>query len=342
LAVRRWPLVERKIQLVSQPFNSIVGRIRMQKQRWSGKYWRRWRTRRIHYWSYLIQRKLPVLLSAVSPLPADFNISLGYPLQRTIVFPLFDGIFRAQENKKGGLYYSRDYLKIMTNPVIKNLSLNTGSTAVRITIHKIAEALLGTVASPVAGKLFISLDEIINDQDIFAQAEVLSEVPQDKLREEIKLLHKMLFTDWQDVNTLASLAAKAGELVMTVNKYSEFSSYPFNVKAIEETLNMAETVSSAACSKEIFEQADLFRIFRLFLESAKMSFSGSPLKGLQILGLLETRSLSFKEVLVMDMNEGTVPQIRQLEPLIPREIMLTLGINRLERKRRYSGTCSAG
>lgn len=276
--------------------------------------------------------KLPVLLSAVSPLPADFNISLGYPLQRTIVFPLFDGIFRAQENKKANLYYSRDYLKIMTNPVIKNLSLNTGSTAVRITIHKIAEALLGTVASPVAGKLFISLDEIINDQDIFAQAEVLSEVPQDKLREEIKLLHKMLFTDWQDINTLASLAAKAGELVMAVNKYSQFSSYPFNVKAIEETLNMAETVSSAACSKEIFEQADLFRIFRLFLESAKMSFSGSPLKGLQILGLLETRSLSFKEVLVMDLNEGTVPQIRQLEPLIPREIMLSLGINRLEKE----------
>lgn len=289
--------------------------------------------------------KLPVLLSAVSPLPADFNISLGYPLRRTIVFPLFDGIFRAQENKKAAsavpmtsgahnslLYYSRDYLKIMTNPVIKNLALNVGSTVVRITIHKIAEALLGTVASPVAGKLFISLDEIINDQDIFAQAEVLSEVPQNKLREEIKILHKMLFTDWQDINTLASLAAKAGELVMSVNKYSQFSSYPFNVKAIEETLSMAETVSSAACSKEVFEQADLFRIFRLFLESAKMSFSGSPLKGLQILGLLETRSLSFKEVLVMDLNEGTVPQIRQLEPLIPREIMLSLGINRLEKE----------
>ena len=276
--------------------------------------------------------KLPVLLSAVSPLPADFNISLGYPLQRTIVFPLFDGIFRAQENKKGGLYYSRDYLKIMTNPVIKNLSLATGSTAVRITIHKIAEALLGTVPSPVAGKLFISLEEIISDLEIFEQAEVLSGQPKDKLREEIQFLHKMLFTDWQDINTLASLAAKAGELVMAVNKYSQFSSYPFNVKAIEQTLKLAETVSSASCSKEIFEQADLFRIFRLFLESAKLSFSGSPLKGLQILGLLETRSLSFKEVLVTGLNEGTVPQIRQLEPLIPREILLILGINRLEKE----------
>ena len=131
---------------------------------------------------------------------------------------------------------------------------------------------------------------------------------------------------------MAALAAKAGELVMAVNQYSQFSSYPFNVKAIEETLKLAETVSSASCSKEIFEQADLFRIFRLFLESAKLSFSGSPLKGLQILGLLETRSLSFKEVLVTGLNEGTVPQIRQLEPLIPREILLILGINRLEKE----------
>jgi ATP-dependent helicase/nuclease subunit B len=276
--------------------------------------------------------KLPVLLSAVSPLPADFNISLGYPLKRTIVFPLFDGIFRAQENKKGGLYYSRDYLKIMTNPVIKNLALNVGSTAIRITIHKIAEALLGTVASPVAGKLFISLEEIINDQEIFEQAEDLSGQPKDKLREEIKLLHKMLFQDWQDINTLAALAAKAGELVLTVNKFSQFSSYPFNVKAIEETLNLAETVSAASCSKEVFEQEDIFRIFRQFLESGQVSFKGSPLKGLQILGMLETRSLSFKEVLVTDLNEGTVPQIRQMEPLIPREIMITLGINRLEKE----------
>lgn len=276
--------------------------------------------------------KLPILLAAVSPLPADFNISLGYPLKRTVVFPLFDGVFRAQESRNGALYYSRDYVKIMTNPVIKNLSLESGSTPVRITIHKIAEALLGTVPSHLAGKLFISLEEIISNQEIFTQAEMLSGIPKEKLREEIKFLHTMMFGQWQEIQTLSQLAEKAIAMLMTINKFSQFSSYPFNVKAIEETVTLAETIAAASCGKEMFEQGDLFRIFRQFLEAGTLSFSGSPLKGLQILGMLETRSLTFKEVLITGMNEGIVPKIRQLEPLIPREIMLSLGINRLEKE----------
>ena len=63
-----------------------------------------------------------------------------------------------------------------------------------------------------------------------------------------------------------------------------------------------------------------------------MAFSGSPLKGLQILGLLETRSLSFDNVIVMDVNEGTLPKLRVYEPFIPREVMVNLKLNRLEQE----------
>lgn len=288
---------------------------------------------------------LPVLLAAVSPMKADFNISLGYPLERTIVFPLFDSIFRAQENRKNNQYYTRDYLKIMTNPVVKNLSLGSArqqtataekshSTVVRITTHKIAEALLGTVTSPVAGKLFVTLDEIVKQDEIFEQATaILSlKVEKEKLRQQVEFLHQALFLNWENVSTLAQLGEAVKKLLAVISEYSEFANYPFNVKAIDHALDLAETVSAASCSQEVFAQADVFRIFRQYLESAKVSFSGSPLKGLQILGMLETRSLTFKEVLITGLNEGTVPEIRQLEPLIPREIMLGLGINRLEKE----------
>ena len=52
-----------------------------------------------------------------------------------------------------------------------------------------------------------------------------------------------------------------------------------------------------------------------------ISFSGSPLKGFQILGLLESRSLSFDNVIIMDVNETLLPKLKINEPLIPREII---------------------
>ena len=56
------------------------------------------------------------------------------------------------------------------------------------------------------------------------------------------------------------------------------------------------------------------------------------MKGLQILGLLETRSLNFKNVIIMDVNEAELPRLTVYEPLIPREVMLSLGLNSLERE----------
>ncbi len=66
------------------------------------------------------------------------------------------------------------------------------------------------------------------------------------------------------------------------------------------------------------------------LSSQMVAFSGSPLRGLQILGLFETRALNFKNVIVVDVNEGLLPSLNIYEPLIPREVMIKLNLDRLE------------
>jgi ATP-dependent helicase/DNAse subunit B len=48
------------------------------------------------------------------------------------------------------------------------------------------------------------------------------------------------------------------------------------------------------------------------------------------LGLFETRSLNFKNVIVVDVNEGLLPSLNIYEPLIPREVMIKLNLDRLE------------
>ncbi|MCA9408545.1 MAG: hypothetical protein KC733_07640, partial [Candidatus Omnitrophica bacterium] len=53
------------------------------------------------------------LLSEITTLVKDFNISMGYPLQRSSLFTLFELIFKAQLSKKGHRYYTKDYLKVI-------------------------------------------------------------------------------------------------------------------------------------------------------------------------------------------------------------------------------------
>jgi ATP-dependent helicase/nuclease subunit B len=88
----------------------------------------------------------------------------------------------------------------------------------------------------------------------------------------------------------------------------------------------------AAFGEETFEAEDLFKIFRNKLENETVAFSGSPLKGVQILGVLETRALNFGHVLVLDANESILPKLKIREPLIPRDVMISLGLDRLEKE----------
>ena len=49
-------------------------------------------------------------------------------------------------------------------------------------------------------------------------------------------------------------------------------------------------------------------------------FAGEPNQGLQVMGLTETRALDFDRVLVLDMNEGTVPQTSIPDSFLPMDL----------------------
>jgi CRISPR/Cas system-associated exonuclease Cas4 (RecB family) len=59
------------------------------------------------------------------------------------------------------------------------------------------------------------------------------------------------------------------------------------------------------------------RLFRQLIRSHKIPFSGEPLKGLQVMGVLETRNLDFKNVFILSLNEGAFPAISGKGSYIP-------------------------
>jgi RecB family exonuclease len=60
-----------------------------------------------------------------------------------------------------------------------------------------------------------------------------------------------------------------------------------------------------------------WKILREILQSSKLTFEGEPLSGLQILDFLEARTLDFKNLFILGMNEGLVPPSRPNATFIP-------------------------
>lgn len=62
------------------------------------------------------------------------------------------------------------------------------------------------------------------------------------------------------------------------------------------------------------------KLLNQLVGSESLSFFGEPLKGLQVMGMLETRLLDFDNVILLSVNEGVLPQGRKENSFIPYDI----------------------
>jgi CRISPR/Cas system-associated exonuclease Cas4 (RecB family) len=68
------------------------------------------------------------------------------------------------------------------------------------------------------------------------------------------------------------------------------------------------------------------KIFRKLVRSLNIPFTGEPLKGLQVMGILETRALDFENVIVLSMNEGVFPSSGIIHSVIPFNLRRGFGL----------------
>jgi ATP-dependent helicase/nuclease subunit B len=279
---------------------------------------------------------LPVL-GAVSEVVEECNVSMGYPLSRNPLYVLFELLAQVNESAKGDDLYSADYLNLMRHPLIKNIRAGDLTHVTRVIIHKIEEFFSGSLESSLGGRIFASLKDIESQNDIYElSAAALSSmgiaVDARYCREHLKDIHRILLARWPCVNNFSGFSRRIKDIIALLSGQSAFLNFPFNVNVVEKILSLVDEFKECSFNEEPFDTAQMWEVFKRRLKSDVVPFKGSPLRGTQILGLFETRSLNFENVIVMDMNESVLPKLRISEPLIPREVMLNLGINRLEKE----------
>jgi hypothetical protein len=72
------------------------------------------------------------------------------------------------------------------------------------------------------------------------------------------------------------------------------------------------------------------RLFRQLCKSQRIPFQAEPLKGIQVMGVLETRNIDFKNVFVLSLNEGSWPANASGSSYIPYNIRRAYGLPSVE------------
>lgn len=76
----------------------------------------------------------------------------------------------------------------------------------------------------------------------------------------------------------------------------------------------------------------LRRLLGQVLVSTSIPFHGEPIIGLQVMGLLETRNIDFRHLLILGVNEGTLPKKNDDNSLIPYMLRESFGLTTLQHR----------
>ena len=112
-----------------------------------------------------------------------------------------------------------------------------------------------------------------------------------------------IFTPTESWTDLATYLQKVLSLVANLpDSDNERKSYFYLIVDHLVRINNSLTGSDVDLTPEIFAS-----LLRRTLQTLRIPFQGEPLQGIQIMGILETRVLDFKNVLILSANDDTFP-----------------------------------
>ena len=259
------------------------------------------------------------LLHSVHGVPR-LNVTLGYPLRSSGIVSLMHIVARmhhqASRDRGQWTYYREDVNDILSHPLIKTYftteSLVMATELARTNRFRVPASEL-TVLS--FGSLFTpAMDSEEATEERSQQMSYL-----DQLLGFCNLLMEKMKTreepDPQEDSEKDGVEVPLQQafLVMYI-----------------DVLNQLKR-SLAECRQSIKRSTVFYLIDRL-TGSSIVSFTGEPLQGLQVMGLLETRSLDFKNVVILSMNERVFPRRRSINSFIPNYIRRAHGMSTIEQQ----------
>ncbi len=242
----------------------------------------------------------------------DFNITMGLSLRGSMLYTLIDSIFELQMNlaefkaKSGKVpkFNHKSISKVLNHPFIRHyeqIVLKSSDSDELTIIQKTLREI------NVNNRVFLSTSELLEiseDHDLF----------------------KTLFTRWNKDDSTQIIQSFYDLIDLLREVYKDYKN------ALEtEYLYLFYTLLKQF-EQTIADRPEPLGLYTLrsflydLIRNTRIPFSGEPVSDLQILGMLETRALDFERIIILSLNEGTLPQAKRQNSLIPFDIAREVGL----------------
>jgi len=271
---------------------------------------------------------LPLFHQALGLLdPGNYNISLGYPLERTPLFGFFNNLMEVVSTMDGDRLYVPYYLEFILHPYTKNIYFRGRAEVTRILFHALEETL-----TKKRTRKFLTLAELENDEALLdsIKERVLKAEPGITLkmmRDHLEAIHDHTLRKMLSFRDVGDFAGRLRAVVEYIYQNSTARLHPFFYPYSESFLAHLDTLSKSLMKESHFQEVtSYFTLFRKYIMTSYTPFAGTPLRGVQVLGFLETRNLKFKNVLILDANEDILPDTTREDSFLPFKARQALGL----------------
>jgi len=214
------------------------------------------------------------LLQSVSKQDEAINITLGYQLKNTTVSGLIDHWLDIFKYKSGEKYYYKPIIKFLNNAYIKALYPTE------------TEALQDAIQT---NNLIYIYEDDVQEHPFLADFLSLDHTSSLSIIQQIKALVQKVYYHYFDQEN------KQGPQI-------------FETEILYQSLQAFIKLESIIIETKLEIQPEtLKKLLFKYLSSVSVNFSGEPVVGLQIMGLLESRNLDFENVFILNTNEGILP-----------------------------------
>ena len=235
----------------------------------------------------------------------DFNITMGLSLRNSMLFTLIDSLFELQRNlvefktEQGGTvkipkFSHRQVVKVLNHPFLRRWELMNYQAS--------EEGILNPIRK--------TLQEITDRNRVFLSSKELAEISENDP------MFEVLFKHWNNKpqNAIKCFYALIDLLrdVYKENQDAIETEYLYQFYLILQRMDgiledRKDTVAMRSFKVFLYE----------FIKQTKIPFDSETDESLQIMGMLETRSLDFERIIILSVNEGTLPSTNRQNTLIP-------------------------
>ena len=270
----------------------------------------------------------PVVHQTLPLLPQDqYNIALGYPLRRTPLFGFLSNLMDIGAGARNGDVPAREYTTFVLHPYTKNIRFGQRSDVTRVLFHAIETHLAETQSRMYISLHSLETDIVLLDGVSRSLAAGGIEVTLDELRNHLRVIHDQTIRKFLSLQSLGDFAAKAVEILQYIYKQSTATRHRFFHPYAQRFIEFFESIRMSLLAPHRFsDPASYFAFMRNAVAAEEVPFSGTPLVGLQVLGLLETRNLSFDTVFLLNATDDVIPGTRGNDVLLPQPLREKLGL----------------